>query len=221
LKTLDASMPPPVSWTLLVSGSGFWFLVSAFCLLPSAFCLLPSAFCGFGPLRRVPSALPFRVAGHAAESQDRYMPENRMRLTIALLCLVLITEPLSAWELASKTLPERAKDVDVIVVAKLGTVHSRRPSLIMGLGHTWLVTLRVSKTLKGNLPVKSRVTFSEVAVEDWPMFRSDQERVWLLKKSPDPGLFAASAAYESVLLASQEPKVRAALQALANPSTHP
>ena len=135
-----------------------------------------------------------------------------MRLRVAFIGAMLLSGTLSAWQLASKTLAERVTDADVIVVGRLDAIQSRAPSPIAGVGDSWLVTLRVSRTLKGSLPVNARVSFSDVAVEDQHMFRPSQERLWLLKTSSDPMLFSASASYESVLLASEETQIRAVLK---------
>jgi hypothetical protein len=137
---------------------------------------------------------------------------TKMRFTVVFLGLVLLGGTVSAWELAAKTLPERVKDVDIIVVGSVGAIHSRAPSPIMGVGDVWTVTLDVSKTLKGVLPGNSRVTFTDVAIEDSPKFQPTDPRVWLLKASSDGALFSAPASYESILAASRESEVRSALQ---------
>jgi len=62
-------------------------------------------------------------------------------------------------------------------------------------------------------PTAEQVTFVDVAVQDLASFRPDQDRVWLLKATSEPGLFGAPASYESVLVATEEPRVRALLSA--------
>jgi hypothetical protein len=130
-----------------------------------------------------------------------------------LLLLSLLPGVLLGWELASKTLEERVRDASLIVVGKVAAIHSRTASPIAGIGDSWRVSLRVSDLLKGKAPKGLQVTFVDVAVQDFPSFRPDQDRVWLLKATTDPGLFSAPASYESVLAAAEEPRVRTLLSA--------
>ena len=126
--------------------------------------------------------------------------------------MVLLSGTVFAWQLAAKTLAERVHDADVIIVGRLDVIQSRAPSPIAGIGDAWLVTLRISRTLKGSLPVNARVSFTDVAVDARDTFGPSQERVWLLKTSSDPALFSAPASYLSVLPASDEASIRTALQ---------
>lgn len=131
-----------------------------------------------------------------------------MRLWVAFTAAMLASASAFAWQLASKTLAERVGDADVIVVGRVGAIHSRVRSPIAGVGEVWSVSLEVSRTLKGNFPRDARVSFADVAVQDWPAFDPLQPRVWLLKTSSDPRLLTAPAGYESVLLAEEETRIR-------------
>jgi len=135
-----------------------------------------------------------------------------MRRWLFLVGAILASGTISAWQLNSRTLAERVGDADVIVVGSISSIHSRAPSPIAGAGDVWSVSLKMSRTLKGRLPADARVSFADVAVEDRPAFTPSDERVWLLKTSADPRLFTAPASYESVLLASQEARIRPLLQ---------
>jgi hypothetical protein len=141
-----------------------------------------------------------------------------MRRPITVIAMVLLSGTVFAWQLASKTLAERVHDADVIIVGRLDVIQSRAPSPIAGIGDVWLVTLRVSRTLKGSLPANARVSFTDVAVDARDTFGPSQERVWLLKASSDPTLFSAPASSLSVLPASEEGPIRTALQ---SPARHP
>ena len=66
---------------------------------------------------------------------------------------------------------------------------------------------------EGTAPQMLQATFADVTVQDFASFRPDQDRVWPLKATVDPGLFNAPASYESVLAASEESHVRALLSA--------
>jgi hypothetical protein len=147
----------------------------------------------------------------AAEPQNRQVAKHRLCRVSGLVGVALLPGLVLAWELASRPLTERVNDANVIVVARISVVHSRNPSPIMGVGDVWLVSLRVSKTIKGSPPPTIRVSFVEATVKEWRTFRPDHERLWLLKTSADPTLLTAPAAYESVLLVSDEAPVRAAL----------
>ena len=105
------------------------------------------------------------------------------------------------------------RDASLIVVGRVAAIHSRSTSPIAGVGDSWRVSLRVSALLKGSAPKVLQVTFVDAAVQDFPSFRPDQDRVWLLKSTTDPGLFGAPASYESVLVATEEPRVRTLLSA--------
>jgi len=135
------------------------------------------------------------------------------RRTWPLLLLSLLPSVLLGWQLLAKTLEERVRDASLIVVGSVSTIHSRTPSPIMGVGDSWRVTLRVSALLKGTVPEVFQVTFVDVTVQDFPSFRPDQDRVWLLKATADPGLFYAPASYQSVLVATEAPHVRTLLSA--------
>ena len=140
------------------------------------------------------------------------------RPTSPLLLLLLLPGTLSGWELSSKTLEERVRDASLIVVGRVAAIHSRTLSPIVGVGNSWRVSLRVSASLKGKVPKAMQVTFVDVAVQDFPSFRPQQDRVWLLKATADPGLFMAPASYESVLLATEAPRVRAVLSVSVSPA---
>ena len=134
-------------------------------------------------------------------------------VTPLVACLVAaLPSVVAAWELSDKTLEERVKDASLIVVGRIAVTHSRKASPIAGVGEVWDITLRVTRTLKGKPPSVLRATFVEVAVQDWQTFRPVHERVWLLKATSDPKLFAAPASYESVLTLAEEPRVSALLQ---------
>jgi hypothetical protein len=134
------------------------------------------------------------------------------RICAALLVLFLPGVILGV-ELASRTLDERVRDASLIVVGRVAATHSRAPSLIMGVGDTWRVSLRMSAVLKGKAPEALQVTFADVAVQDFPSFRPDQERVWLLTATSEPGLFSAPVWYESVLVATEAEHIRTLLSA--------
>jgi hypothetical protein len=121
--------------------------------------------------------------------------------------LILLPGVLVAWELQPKSLEERVRDADIIVVASVGSTISQEESPIMGVGKVWSVTLRVTRVLKGVPPKTLPVTFAEVAVQDFPSFSPQKERIWLLKASPDKKVFNAPASYESILLLSEESRV--------------
>jgi hypothetical protein len=140
------------------------------------------------------------------------MTETAGGWTRLLVAASLLPGALAAWELSPRTLAERVHDSSLIVVARVAATHSRKASPIAGVGDAWDVTLRVTRTLKGKPPKDFRVTFVEAAVQDWPGFRPHHERVWLLKATSNPRLFAAPAFYESVLTLAEEPRVSALLQ---------
>ena len=135
------------------------------------------------------------------------------RRTCALLLLSLFPGVVLGWQLSSATLEQRVREASLIVVGNVAAVHSRTASPIAGVGDAWRVGLRVSAVLKGTAPKALQVTFVDVAVQDLASFRPDQDRVWLLKATSEPGLFGAPASYESVLVATEEPRVRALLSA--------
>jgi hypothetical protein len=135
------------------------------------------------------------------------------RRTCPLLLLSLLPSVVLGWQLSSETLEQRVRDASLIVVGKVAAVHSRTTSPIAGVGDAWRVGIRVSALLKGSAPKVLQVTFVDAAIQDFPSFRPDQDRVWLLKATSDPGLFSAPASYESVLVATEEPHVRTLLSA--------
>lgn len=135
-----------------------------------------------------------------------------------LLLVSLLPGTLWAWELQPKSLEERVGDADLIVVASVGSTISQEESPIMGTGKTWTVVLRVSRVLKGVASKELRVSFAEVAVQDFPSFSPQKERIWLLKASPDKKVFNAPATYESILLLTVEPQVIETTKHAAKPS---
>lgn len=135
------------------------------------------------------------------------------RRACPLLLLSLFPGVLLGWQLSSTTLEERVRDASLIVTGRVAAIHSRTPSPIMGVGDSWRVSLRVSALLKGRAPKGLQVTFVDATVQDFPSFRPDQDRVWLLQATTDPGLFNAPASYESVLVAAEAPHVRTLLSA--------
>ena len=132
------------------------------------------------------------------------------RICTAIL-LLLLPGVLLGFQLSSRTLEERVRDSSLIVVGTVAATHSRTPSPIMGVGDTWRVSLRISGVLKGKAPEAFQVTFVDVAIQDFPSFRPDQERVWLLTATSEPGLFSAPASYESVLVATEAAHIRTLL----------
>ena len=132
-----------------------------------------------------------------------------------LVGAMLLSATVFAWQLQARTLSERVDDASIIVVGSIGEIHSRARSPMAGVGDVWSVSLRVSRTLKGRFPPAARVSFADVAVEDGSAFTPSQERVWLLKTSSDPLHLNAPASYESVLLASEEPRIRGVLRSAA------
>jgi hypothetical protein len=133
------------------------------------------------------------------------------RRIYAALLVLLLPGVILGFQLASRTLEERVRDASLIVVGSVAATHSRTTSLIMGVGDVWRVSLRVSAVLKGKVPEGMQVTFVDVAVQDFPSFRPDQERVWLLTATSEPGLFSAPASYESVLVAAEAAHIRTLL----------
>jgi hypothetical protein len=138
--------------------------------------------------------------------------------TSPLLLVLLLPGILLGWELSSKTLEERVRDASLIVVGKVAAIHSRTPSPIVGVGNSWRVSLRVLAVLKGRAPKMLQATFVDATVQDFPSFRPQQDRVWLLKATADPRLFMAPASYESVLVATEAPRVRALISRSAPPA---
>jgi len=140
-----------------------------------------------------------------------------MRLWASLAGAMFLSATAFAWQLQPRTLSERVDDANVIVIGSIGEIHSRARSSMAGVGDVWSVSLKVSRTLKGRFPPAARVSFADVAVEDRPAFTPSQQRVWLLKTSLDPVLLNAPASYESVLLASEEARIRGVLRSAAAP----
>jgi hypothetical protein len=135
------------------------------------------------------------------------------RRICAALLFLLLPGVILGFQLSSRTLEERVRDASLIVVGRVAATHSRAPSPIMGVGDTWRVSLRISAVLKGKAPEALQVTFADVAVQDFPSFRPDQARVWLLTATSEPGLFSAPASYESVLAATEAAHIRTLLSA--------
>ena len=135
------------------------------------------------------------------------------RRVCAALLLLLLPGVILGFQLTSRTLEERVRNASLIVVGRVAATHSRAPSPIMGVGDSWRVGIRVSAVLKGKAPQALQATFVDVAVEDFPSFRPDQDRVWLLTATSEPGLFNAPASYESVLVATEAPRIRTLLSA--------
>jgi hypothetical protein len=135
------------------------------------------------------------------------------RRICAALLLLLLPGVILGFQLTSRTLEERVRDASLIVVGRVAATHSRTPSPIMGVGDSWRVGIRVSAVLKGKAPQALQVTFVDVAVEDFPSFRPDQDRVWLLTATSEPNLFNAPASYESVLVATEAAHIRTLLSA--------
>jgi hypothetical protein len=135
------------------------------------------------------------------------------RRICAALLLLLLPGVILGFQLSSRTLEERVRDASLIVVGRVAATHSRTPSPIMGVGDSWRVGIRVSAVLKGKAPQALQATFVDVAVEDFPSFRPDQDRVWLLSATSEPGLFNAPASYESVLVATEAAHIRTLLSA--------
>lgn len=148
------------------------------------------------------------------------MPISSFRSRLARLAafILLAALPISipAWQLQQKPLAARVDAASLIVVGSVAVIHSRSRSLIMGTGDEWDVTLRVTRVLKGSPPKTLRVSFSEVAVEDWRSFKPERERIWLLSATPNGRIFAAPAGYTSVLLLSEEQGIRDSLREGAN-----
>jgi hypothetical protein len=135
------------------------------------------------------------------------------RICAALLLLLLLPGVILGFQLSSRTLEERVRDASLIVVGRVAATHSRTLSPIMGVGDTWRVSIQISAVLKGKAPEALQVTFVDAAVQDFPSFRPNQDRVWLLTATSDPGLFHAPASYESVLVATEAAHVRTLLSA--------